>query len=310
MRSWQKLRTLALGMVLGVSVTGWANPTQAEFSHRALPGLVLGQATTEPPKTEPDVPYVPTPIEVVQEMLKLAEVKTGDVIYDLGSGDGRLVIEAAQKFGVARGVGIEINPRLVKESTANATEAGVADRVRFFQQDLFQTDISDANVVTLYLLPRINIQLRPKLLNELKPGTRIVSHSFDMDDWRPDKTIVVNRPARQHVLYYWVIPAKVAGNWKGTLTTPSGDRQPYTLTLKQEFQQVQGVVDLNGQKFNFTGAKLNGNQIRFTNSRNFVGQRLNFQFDGQVKGDTINGVVEIRNGNGLMGKYNLTAQRG
>ncbi len=136
-------------------------------------------------------------------MLKLARVTKDDVVYDLGSGDGRIVINAAKRYG-ARGVGIEINPDLVKEARLNAERAGVTNRVKFVEQDLFETDLKEASVVTLYLLPEVNLRLRPKLLRELKPGTRVVSHDFDMGDWKPDKTVQYNG----RTIYYWVIPMK------------------------------------------------------------------------------------------------------
>jgi precorrin-6B methylase 2 len=147
-----------------------------------------------------DVPYVPTPQTVVDEMLSIAAVTKADVVYDLGSGDGRIVITAAKKYG-ARGVGIDIDPDRIKEANANAVQAGVTDRVKFVEQDLFQTDLKEASVVTLYLLPAINLRLRPKLWQELKPGTRVVSHSFDMGDWKPEKTVQVDG----RTIYYWVI---------------------------------------------------------------------------------------------------------
>lgn len=152
-------------------------------------------------KRTPDVPYVPTPQNVVDEMLKLAKVTKNDVVYDLGSGDGRIVITAAKQYG-ARGVGIDISEDRVNEANANAQEAGVTDRVKFFQQDLFETDLKEATVVTLYLLPEVNLRLRPKLLRELKSGTRIVSHSFDMGDWKPDKHVDVDGRS----IYFWVVP--------------------------------------------------------------------------------------------------------
>jgi len=152
-----------------------------------------------------DVPYVPTPQTVVDEMLKLAAVAKDDVVYDLGSGDGRIVITAAKKYGV-RGVGVDIDPERVKEANANALQASVTDRVRFIEQDLFQTDLKEASVVTLYLLPEVNLRLRPKLWRELKPGTRVVSHAFDMGDWKPEKTVQVEG----RTIYYWVIPKDVA----------------------------------------------------------------------------------------------------
>jgi len=154
-----------------------------------------------------DVPYVPTPQPVVERMLEIAQVDRHDVVYDLGSGDGRLAITAAQKYG-ARGVGIDINPRRIQEANANAKEAGVTDLVKFRQQDLFKTDLSSATVVTLYLLPRINLKLRPKLLRELQPGTRIVSHAFNMGDWKPQRVERVSG----RTIYYWVVPQQVPKN--------------------------------------------------------------------------------------------------
>lgn len=160
---------------------------------------------------KPDVPYVPTPQAVVEQMLALANVTGDDVIYDLGSGDGRITIAAAQKYGT-RGVGVDINPQRVEEANENARKAGVIDRVEFRQQDLFETDISEATVVTLYLLPDINLKLRPKLFEELKPGTRIVSHDFSMGKWEPQRVVQVQSPVRQHTIYYWVVPENVPEN--------------------------------------------------------------------------------------------------
>jgi tRNA A58 N-methylase Trm61 len=151
---------------------------------------------------EPDVVYVPTPQEAVNEMLKMANVKASDVVYDLGCGDGRLVVTAAKQFG-ARGVGIDINPERIKESQENAREAGVTNRVSFRNEDLFEANIREATVVTLYLLRSLNLKLRPKLWKDLRPGTRVVSHSFDMGDWEPDKKVELDG----RTLYLWTIPA-------------------------------------------------------------------------------------------------------
>jgi len=155
------------------------------------------------PARTPDVIYVPTPEVVVEAMLKVANVTKDDVVYDLGCGDGRIVIAAAQKYG-ARGVGIDIDPQRIAEANANAKKAGVADRVKFMQADLFTTNLSDATVVTLYLLPSLNVKLRPRLLSELKPGTRIVSHAFDMGDWQPEQRLEVEG----RTVYYWTVPKK------------------------------------------------------------------------------------------------------
>ena len=157
---------------------------------------------TKPQKT-PDVPYVPTSQEVVDEMLKIANVMKSDVVYDLGSGDGRIVITAAKRYG-ATGVGIDINPERVQEANANAKAALVTNKVKFIEGDIFEADFSKATVVTMYLLPAINLKLRPKLFEQLKPGTRIVSHAFDMGDWKPEKTVTVGNST----IYFWTIPAK------------------------------------------------------------------------------------------------------
>jgi SAM-dependent methyltransferase len=161
---------------------------------------------TQAPTREPDVIFVPTPQEVVEAMLKLAKVGPKDVVYDLGCGDGRTVITAFKKFGARVAVGVDIDPQRIAESTANAKEQGVADKVKFIQGDLFETDLREATVVTLYLLTSLNQKLRPKLWRELKPGSRVVSHAFDMGDWQPDKTEDVD--GRQ--IYLWTIPKDAA----------------------------------------------------------------------------------------------------
>jgi SAM-dependent methyltransferase len=182
----------------------------------------LAQQSLKPLEKKPEVPYVPTPEKVIAEMLKVAKVGKNDILYDLGSGDGRIVITAAKEFGT-RGVGVDIDPARIKEARDNAVKAGVADKVKFLQQDLFETDIREATVVTLYLLPEINRRLRPKLLSDLKPGTRVVSHNHDMGDWRPLKTLRVRLPREyvisktlnvlvpyQHTIYYWVVPPRTS----------------------------------------------------------------------------------------------------
>jgi hypothetical protein len=171
-----------------------------------LAAAVAASAQTPSTPKEPDVPYVPTHEKVVAEMLKVAKVKKADVLYDLGSGDGRIVITAAKKFGT-RGTGIELLPQLVQEARDNARKAGVSELAKFVEGDIFEANIADATVVTLYLLPAVNMKLRPKLL-ELKPGTRIVSHNYDLGDWKPEKTIKINLADGEHTVYYWVVPAR------------------------------------------------------------------------------------------------------
>jgi SAM-dependent methyltransferase len=157
------------------------------------------------PGVKLDVPYVSTPTEVVSEMLRLAAVKRGDLLYDLGCGDGRIVIAAALEHG-ARGVGIDIDPRRIAEANAGARRAGVSDRVRFTQQDLFETDFREASVVTVYLYPELNARLKPKFLAELRPGSRVVSHQFRVGDWRPDEQASIDVRGQQHALYLYIVP--------------------------------------------------------------------------------------------------------
>jgi Histone methylation protein DOT1 len=167
--------------------------------------LAAGCAGT--PTGSPGILFVATPEQVGIEMLKLAGVTKDDVVYDLGSGDGRLVIAAAREFG-ARGVGVELEAKLVQDSRESALKAGVADRTQFLWQDIFRTDVSPATVVALYLSPELNLKLRPKLLLELRPGARIVSHDFDMGDWRPTRTLRAKGPTREHTIHLWIVPPR------------------------------------------------------------------------------------------------------
>jgi ribosomal protein L11 methylase PrmA len=168
------------------------------------PYPLLAQAPARKPVQQyPDVIYVPTPHEVVDDMLRLANVRKGDVLYDLGSGDGRIAIAAAKKYGI-KAVGIDIDPERIREATENANKAGVSSLVEFRQEDLFKADFKEATVITLYLLPDLNVKLRPRLWEDLKPGTRIVSHQFDMGTWKPEKRLESNG----RTVYFWTIPPK------------------------------------------------------------------------------------------------------
>ncbi len=175
----------------------------------AVLSVMTAAAQDAKPKREPDVPFVPTTEEAVQAMLKLADVKKTDIVYDLGCGDGRIVVAAAKTYG-AHAVGIDINPVRIQEAKENAKKAGVESLVRFEENDLFQADIHEASVVTLFLLSSVNLKLRPKLLHDLKPGTRIVSNTFDMGDWKPEKELTVGNPDEEtwlsHKLYFWTVP--------------------------------------------------------------------------------------------------------
>lgn len=198
-----QLRKLLKLLVTGASISSLAIAGCTQERQFDTQSPATSSSSIQAQQRQPDVPYVPTPQTVVDRMLTIANVNKNDVLYDLGSGDGRIVITAAQKYGT-RGVGIDINPERIKEANNNARQAGVTDDVEFRQQDLFQTDLSEATVVTLYLLPEVNLRLRPKLLKELKPGTRIVSHAFDMGDWQPERVEQVDGST----IYYWVVPKK------------------------------------------------------------------------------------------------------
>ncbi len=255
----------------------------------------------------PDVPYVPTPYEVVEEMLRMAKVTADDVVYDLGCGDGRIVITAAQKYG-ARGVGVDIDPRRIQESQANAAKAGVTDRVRFIEGDLFQVDIREATVVTLYLLPDVNLRLRPKLLRELRPGARIVSHDYDMGDWEPDDVVKVPGPTYQHTLYYWVVPASVEGTWQWSLRTGAGEGT-FTAHIRQQFQKISGeVLQSGGRRAAITEGRLRGDQVSFQAVLDLGGTRVPVQFEGRVTEDRIQGQARVLEGPAA-GAQDWTARR-
>ncbi len=226
-----------------------------------------------------DVPYVPTPQVVVDEMLRAAKVQPGDYVVDLGSGDGRILITAATHFG-ASGFGVDIDPNRIRDSNENAKAAGVTDRVSFRNANLFETDIGKATVVTMYLLPRVNLKLRPTLL-AMKPGTRIVSHDFSMEDWKPDRLITV-----QKNIFYWVVPADAAGKWKLEVLLPGGGG-PFEMEIRQKFQEIDGVARADKRVHPLWEARLEGESIQFTVSYNDMGHR----FEGRVRGDTIEGVV-------------------
>lgn len=239
-------------------------------------------------KRQPDVWFEPTAQELVEAMLEMAKVTKDDVVYDLGCGDGRIVITAAKKFG-ARGVGVDIDPVRIRESNENARKEGVTHLVRFFEKDLFETDIREATVVALYLFRELNVRLRPKLFRELRPGTRIVSNTYDMGDWRPDDM------GRVHIkmYYYWVIPANVAGRWFWSIPSATG-REHFTMRLEQQFQEIRGKVTIEGKRVSIGDAELKGDQLSFGVSYKSQGQKTVTRFSGHVTGDTIKGGLQIQ----------------
>ena len=219
------------------------------------------------PPRKPVVPYVPTAEKVVQGMLDLANVGPGDLLYDLGCGDGRIVIGAAQRG--ATGVGFDIDRLRVREGEWNAERAGVTDRVRFVRESLYDVDVRPASVVTLYLLPSINRKLRPKLLRELRTGSRIVSNYFDMDDWQPDG----RSEAWGRILYLWVVPAWVEGVWKCVLNGPAG-RRHVVLRLRRKYQKVSGTVRAGRSDAAVEDGKLLGDRLTFSFRDELTGRRL------------------------------------
>ncbi|MCC6535731.1 MAG: class I SAM-dependent methyltransferase [Burkholderiales bacterium] len=228
-----------------------------------------------------DVPYVPTPQVVVDEMLRLAQVGPDDFVIDLGCGDGRIPVTAAAFFG-ARALGIDIDPGRIAESHRNAKAAGVTGRVEFRQGDLFQLDIAKASVVTLYLLPDINVKLRPRLFELLKPGTRVVSHDFSMGDWKPDRVLTV-----QKKIYFWTMPARVAGRWKLEADLPGVGASTYELEIRQSFQEIEPFARTEKRNYAVWEPRLRGKSISFI----IVDNDLAHRFEGTVEGNAIEGVV-------------------
>jgi SAM-dependent methyltransferase len=246
--------------------------------------VAAGHAAPQDTGTVFEAPYVPSPVSTVDEMLRLAGLGPADVVYDLGAGDGRVVIAAASKFG-ARGVGVEIDAELVAMARANAERAGVADRVRFLQQDMFETDLREATVVALYLSPNFNLRLRPALL-ALKPGTRVVSQTSGMGDWRPDQSTAI----RKDVLL-WIVPARVAGRWHATLGTGPQARE-LELEIAQRYQDISASAVLDGVPAHVWEARLEGDRLGFVIvERLGTDREAGLYFEGRVAGGAIEGTV-------------------
>jgi len=249
-------RNYLLPLALCLAIAGFA---QAQPAKQYEPEV--GQAGK-------DVVWVPTPQALVDKMLDMAKVTPKDYVIDLGSGDGRTVITAAKRGSKA--LGIEYNPDMVELSKRNAAKEGVSDKASFMKADLFESDFSQAQVITMFLLPSINVKLRPKIL-DLKPGTRIVSNSFDMEDWKPDQTENVAGCTNWCTAHLWIVPAKVEGTWK----LPQGE-----LAIKQTFQMITGTLK-NGNTVSQINGKLNGDQITFTAGAT--------QYTGRVNGNAMEG---------------------
>ncbi len=264
--------------------------------------LVISCSSVTRNEISAPVHYVATPPKVVTAMLQLANVTADDIVYDLGSGDGRIVIAAARDFG-ARAVGVEIDPKLVRESQQNAQDAHVSTRVQITQGDLFQVNLEEATVVTLFLLPGINEMLAPKFLKELRPGTRIVSYRHDMGEWQPDKTIRVDGSP----IYCWIAPADAGGIW--TLEIPTAQAlSPQTLSLREAFQKLSGSVRLRGAKLTLRDPQIDGEKLSFAASGTMEGQPVFMEFTGRLQDGRATGTVVVKGGP-FAGSHQWSAQR-
>jgi SAM-dependent methyltransferase len=270
-----KSTTLAHRAVVVLALAAFAATAVAQAQKKEDFTPQVGQAGK-------DVIWVPTPEELVERMLRMAQATPNDFVIDLGSGDGRIAIAAAKKFN-ARALGSEYNPDMVDLSTRNAAREGVTATAKFIRGDIFETDFSQATVITMYLLPGLNVKLRPRIL-DMKPGTRIVSHQFNMDDWQPDE--VTNIDGRR--AYFWLIPAKVAGTWRFQSGSDGLD-----VTLEQKYQTLEGTVKLGTVNAGLRDARLAGDKISFA----FVDQGgVRRDFTGKVSGNTMEGTMKLETG--------------
>ena len=243
-----------------------------------------------------DTPYVQTPQNVVDTMLEIAKVGPGDYVIDLGSGDGRMVITAAKKHG-ARGFGVDLDRKLVALANRNARLAGVANRAVFYQRDLHATDVSAATVMSIYLLPEVNLMIRTRLLATLKPGTRIVSHDYGMGEWRPDYQTELEAPGKtvgisqRSKIFYWMVPGRAAGRWVGRL---AGDGKPteFELSLQQNFQAIDGTLKTGGSTVRVENGRLAGEDIAF--SAAVGGAR--YEFSGRIHSHAVEGKARVLRG--------------
>ena len=239
-------------------------------------------------------PYVPTPQVVVDEMLRVGKVGPKDYIVDLGSGDGVIVLTAARQHK-ARGLGVDIDPDLVRQSNAEAQRLGIADRANFQVQDVFKTDLSKASVITLYLLPSMMVNLKTKIYLEPRPGTRVVSHDYSFDEWQPDERIELDVPEKEKIngvpkasILLWIVPAKVAGRWRIEVEGEGG----YDVNLRQTYQVIDGTGSAAGKPLKIAAGRMRGADIRFTTTEAAARR----QWSGNVSGETMHGTVDVGGG--------------
>jgi SAM-dependent methyltransferase len=249
----------------------WFRPSERP-AQQALPGA-FDPARYTGGRPRLDAPYVVSDLAVVDAMLAISQVSAGDYVIDLGSGDGRILIAAARSLG-ARGLGVEIDPERIREANANARAAGVTGRVVFRREDLFRTPLAEADVLTLYLAPEVNLRLRPRILAQMRPGTRVVSHDFDMGDWRPDQ----RRRIGTANVYLWIVPARIEGRW-----TLSEEGRSVPIALDQQYQAFIGTAQLGGRDVRIEQGMVTGPRIRFIADLG-SGRRT---YEGRVEGDAI-----------------------
>jgi 2-polyprenyl-3-methyl-5-hydroxy-6-metoxy-1,4-benzoquinol methylase len=242
-----------------------------------------------------DTPYVQTPMNVVERMLQMAKVSSRDYVIDLGSGDGRMVLTAVKKYG-ARGFGVDLDRRLVELANRTAAKTGVADRAAFYERDLYETDFSAATVMTIYLLPEVNQMVRPKLLATLKPGTRVITHDYDMGEWQPDEQIVIDAPDKpvgrdkKSKIFFWLIPANAAGKWRWELPQ-AGRNAVFELSVAQNFQMLTANATLDGRALTVANPRLAGDQISFE-LQDAVGS-ARYEFSGRIVAHNLSGGVKV-----------------
>jgi SAM-dependent methyltransferase len=268
---------------------------------RALTALALAAAWPWPAWAQQNAgPYVPTPWLIVDEMLKLADIRAGDFVVDLGSGDGRLVISAAERFG-ARGFGVDIDRTLVKLANDNAAKAGVAARVRFEERDLFETPLAEATVLTLYLLPHTVVQLVPRILAEMQPGARVVSHDYPLGPLQPDRHLQFDTEEKvpisgttRTVLYLYIVPARIAGDWTLELPPPLGQK-PVRFSVVQQPGRVLGSATVDGLAVPLEKLVVRGTDVSFA-IPNVARRGRSTRFAGKARGDVIEGMVAVPGG--------------
>jgi SAM-dependent methyltransferase len=276
------------------------NRRRALLALGALPLARIAAAAEDIDSKRTGGPYVPTPQVVVDEMLRIGKVGANDFVVDLGSGDGVIVLTAATLLK-ARGFGVDIDPELVRLANGEANRRGIGDRAAFYVQDVFKTDIGKASVVTLYLLPSMMLQLQKKIFQELRPGTRVVSHDYRFsDEWTPEDYYTWDVPEKEKVngvpratVYLWIVPAKVAGRWQVAVAAPAGES--YELALRQVYSSIDGAVTVGaGTGVKLTQSGLSGNVITFA----FPANGGRHVFRGQVSGDAMEGTVQLAGGKG------------